>query len=223
MEYKLAFEWLSDPLLQYALYLSGFFILGIAGCIVLIAHKFQSHHSHQVKQAHIAVLIRELLDSEKPHQLQIDNVNQCIQKHPIDVCYAMVRVLENASPLVDIQIFKNIQIIEVINKSLTSLFHKNHAIAIEAIGLLKRDAYRTTLICHLDDPACCSFAAEALVRLDGASTLPIILPYYQRKFLTISQMLTILMKLNPHDLQELIAGNSSIVLPKVITRYLRTS
>lgn len=223
MECKLAFEWLSDPLLQYALYLSGFFILGIAGCIVLITHKFQSHHSHQVKQSHVAALIRELLNSEKPHQLQIDNVNQYIQKHPIDVCYAMVRVLENALPLVDIQIFKHIQIIEAIDKSLASFFLKNRAIAIEAIGLLKRDDYRSTLIHHLNDQSCCSFAAEALVRLDGPSALPIIFPYYQRKFLTISQMLTSLLKLSPNDLEELMAGKGTIELPEEFTRHLRGS
>lgn len=219
----MAFEWLSDLLLQYALYLSGFFILGIVGCIILIAHKFQSHRSHQVKQAHIAVLIRELINSKKPQQFQIDAVNQCIYSHPIDSCYAIVRILENATPVVDMRFFRQIQLKELIDRSLTSLFHKNHAIAIEAIGLLGRDDYRATLISHLNDPACCSFAAEALVRLDGPSALPIIFPYYQRKFLTISQMLTILMKLSPHDLQELMAGNSSIVLPEVITRYLRTS
>jgi len=210
----LDFVWLSDPLLQYALYLTGFFILGIVGCMILIAHKFQSHHSHQVKQAHATELIQELLKAGKPNSLQIDALNQFIQKHPIDACYAIVRTLENASPSIDLRLFKDIQVKETIDRSLASFFHKNHAIAIEAIGLLKQDDYRSILIRYLDDPSCCSFAAKALVRLD-------VLTYYQQKTLSISQVLTGLLQLRPNDLEDLMAGKSSITLPAEFTRYLR--
>jgi hypothetical protein len=223
MECKLDFVWLSDPLLQYALYLTGFFILGIVGCMVLIAHKFQSHHTHQVKQAHATELIQELLKAGKPNSLQIDAFNQFIQKHPIDACYAIVRVLENASPSIDLRLFKDIQVKETIDRSLASFFHKNHAIAIEAIGLLKQHDYRATLLRYLDDPSCCSFAAEALVRLDGMGAVSTILTYYQQKSLTTSQVLTGLVQLSPNDLQDLQADKSSIALPAEFIRYLRAS
>lgn len=221
MECKLDFVWLSDPLLQYALYLTGFFILGIVGCIVLIAHKFQSHHSHQVKQAHATELILELLNGSHPNPLQIDALNQFVQKHPIDACYAIVRILENASPSIDLGLFKDIQVKETIDRSLASFFHKNRAIAIEAIGLLKQDDYHATLLRYLDDPSCCSFAAEALVRLDGMGAVSTILAYYQQKTLSISQVLTGLVQLSPNDLQDLLADKSSIALPAEFTRYLR--
>ena len=215
------FEWLSDPLLQYALYLTGFFILGIVGCMVLIAHKFQSHHSHQVKQAHAKQLIYELINAGQSNQSQVNALNQCIREHPIDTCYAIVRILEDASVPIDIRLFEDIQIKDVIDRSLASFFHKNHAIAIEAIGLLKQDDYRATLLRYLDDPSCCSFAAEALVRLDGMGAVSTILAYYQQKSLSISQTLTGLLQLDPKDLQDLIAGRSAILLPAEFTRYLR--
>ena len=221
MECKLDFEWLSDPLLQYALYLTGFFILGIVGCMVLIAHKFQSHHSHQVKQAHAKQLIYELINAGQSNQSQVNALNQCIREHPIDTCYAIVRILEDASVPIDIRLFEDIQIKDVIDRSLASFFHKNHAIAIEAIGLLKQDDYRATLLRYLDDPSCCSFAAEALVRLDGMGAVSTILAYYQQKSLSISQTLTGLLQLDPKDLQDLIAGRSAILLPAEFTRYLR--
>jgi len=221
MECKLDFVWLSDPLLQYALYLTGLFILGIVGCMTLIIHKFQSHHSHQVKQAHATELIQELLKAGKPNSLQIDALNQFIQKHPIDACYAIVRVLENVSPSIDLRLFKDIRVKETIDRSLASFFHKNHAIAIEAIGLLKQDDYRSILIRYLDDPSCRSFAAEALVRLDGIGAVSTILTYYQQKTLSISQVLTGLLQLRPNDLEDLMAGKSSITLPAEFTRYLR--
>ena len=221
MECKLDFEWLSDPLLQYALYLTGLFILGIVGCIVVISHKFQSHRSHQVKQAHAKQLIYELINTGQSNQSQVNALNQCIREHPIDTCYAIVRILEDTSVPIDIRLFEGIQIKDVIDRSLASLFHKNHAIAIEAIGLLKQDDYRSILIRYLDDPSCCSFAAEALVRLDGIGAVSTILTYYQQKSLTISQTLTSLVQLSPNDLQDLLAGKSSIVLPAAFTRYLR--
>lgn len=218
---KLDFEWLSDPLLQYALYLTGFFVLGIVACMVLIAHKFQSHHSHQVKQAHATQLIQELMNAGQSNQMQIDAFNQYISKHPIDACYAIVRILENAPPPINIGLFRGIQINEVIDQSLASFFHKNHAIAIEAIGLLKQADYRSTLVHYLKDPACCSFAAEAFVRLDGMNAVSTILSYYQQKSLTLSQTLTGVLQLSPHDLQDLMAGKSSIALPAEFMRYLR--
>jgi len=218
---KLDFEWLSDPLLQYALYLTGFFILGIVGCMVLIAHKFQSHHSHQVKQAHATQLIHGLITAGQSNPSQIDTLNQYIHQHPINTCYAIVHVLENASPPIDIRVFEGIQIKNTIDRSLASFLHKNHAIAIEAIGLLKQDDYRATLIRYLDDPSCCSFAAEALIRLDGMGAISTILTYYQHKSLTISQALTGLLQLSPNDLEDLMAGKSSITLPAELTRYLK--
>jgi hypothetical protein len=189
--------------------------------MVLIAHKFQSHHSHQVKQALATQLIQELLHAGQSNQPQIDALNLCIHKHPIDACYAMVRVLENALPPIDIRLFEGIQIKKTIDRSLASFFRKNHAIAIEAIGLLKQDDYRATLIRYLGDPSCCSFAAEALVRLDGMGAISTILNYYQQKSLTISQALTGLLQLSPNDLEDLMAGKGSIVLPAELNRYLR--
>lgn len=220
---KLEFVWLSDPLLQYAFYLTGFFILGIVGCMVLIAHKFESNRSHKVKQAHAKQLIYELINAGQSNQSQVSALNQYIRDHPIDACYAIVRILENASPSIDIRLFEGIQIKDVIDRSLASVFHKNHAIAIEAIGLLKQDDYRSILIRYLDDPSCCSFVAEALVRLDGMGAVSTILAYYQQKTLSISQVLTGLVQLSPNDLQDLQADKSSIALPAEFIRYLRAS
>ena len=187
----------------------------------VIIHKFQSHHSHQIKQAHATELINQLLNADQPDQSHNDTLNQYIDKHPIDTCYAIVRALESTLRPIDLRLFKDIRIKQVIDQSLASFFAKNHAIAIEAIGLLKQDDYRSILIRYLDDPSCCSFAAEALVRLDGMGAVLTILAYYQQKSLSISQTLTGLLQLDPNDLQDLIAGRSAILLPAEFTRYLR--
>lgn len=221
MGYKLDFVWLSDPLLQYALYLSAIFIMGIVACMILIAHKFQSHHSHQVKQAHAIDLINNLLNANQPIQSQIDALNQCICKHPIDACYAVVRVLENASVRINLNTFKPVQVKVAIDQSLRSFFRKNRAIAIEAIGFLHYDCYRPTIICYLKDPQYCSFAAEALVRLDGISAIPIILDYYRQQTLTISQTLTALVQLAPHDLKHLLLAKDESALPTELMCYLK--
>lgn len=218
---KLDFEWLSDPLLQYALYLGGIFFIGILVCMILIAHKFQSHHSHQMRQAHAIGLIRTLLNAGQDNQSHINALNQSIQAHPIDSCYAFVRVLEDSLHPIDLHQFESIQIRRAIDLSLRSFFRKNHAIAIEAIGLLRYDNYCTTITRYLDDPECCSFAAEALIRLKGIAAVPTILDCYHRQLLTISQTLTALAQLAPIDLRGLLLRNTSIALPAEFLRYLR--
>ncbi len=218
---KLDFEWLSDPLLQYALYLSGFFFIGIVCCMILITHKFNSYRSHQAKQNHAIELIKTVLQLNKSDSSANNDLNAYIKAHPIDCCYGFVRVFENATDSIDRKWLKSIDIEYTVNQSLTSLFHKNQAIAIEAIGLLKLQSYRAKILARLEDPQYCPFAAEALIRLDGKVEIPKVLECHQNQLLTISQTLTALFQLDPTDLKALLGSSSSIKIPTEFLRYLK--
>ncbi len=220
---KLDFEWLSDPLLQYALYLSGFFLVGIGCCMVLIAHKFKSYRSHLAKQTNAIELINAVMQLNKSDSTIINDLNVYIQNHPIDCCYGLVRVFENSANPPDPKRLEPINISFAIDECLRSFFHKNRAVAIEAIGLLKLYSYRSNVLANLDCSEYCPFAAEALIRLDGKASIPRILDCYQNHFLTISETLTAFLQLEETDIRYLQEANSSIKIPPEFLRYLRTS
>ncbi len=223
MEYKLDFEWLSDPFLQYALYLSGLFFLGVLCCIIVIAYKFVSYRRHQANQNHAIELIKSVLKLNQNDSSVIHNLNNLIRNKPIDCCYALVRVFENRTEQISPKLLERINLQHIINRSLESLFHKNRAIAIEAIGLLKFQSYRSKILSNLEASQYCPFAAKALIRLDGKAGIPQILDCYQNQLLSISQTLTALMELDSVDLNRLHKTNSSIKIPNEFLRYLKMS
>lgn len=220
MECKLDFAWLSDPLLQYALYLSGIFFAGILACIGLISYKFQSYKRHQVNQAQAIHLLKSYLSEEQAHPHRIDELNIHIHRYPIDACYAIVRVLEN-HPSSDHSQLKGLDLEYAIDQTLGSRFQKNQAIAIEAIGLLQLQSHRSKILLYLEDPQFSSFAAEAFIRIEGLAGIEPILRCYQKGLLTISQTLTAIVQLSPANLKVLFLPNSSLTVPSELIRYLK--
>ena len=219
---KLDFEWLSDPFLQYTLYLSGFFFLGIVCCIIVIAHKFNSYRSHQANQNYAIELINLAIRSNQDDSALTHKINDLIRSHPIDCCYGLVRVFENSANAPDPKQLEPIHISFAIDECLKSFFHENRAIAIEAIGLLKLNSYRSYVLTNLDSSQYSPFAAEALIRLDGKASIPRVLDCYQKHLLTISQTLTALLQLEPSDLWQLHVANSPIKVPTEFLRYLKS-
>lgn len=217
---KLDFAWLSDPLLQYALYLSGIFFAGILACIGLISYKFQSYKRHQANQAQVIHLLKAYLSEEQAHPHRIDELNIHIHRYPIDSCYAIVRVLENHPTSAHFQV-KDLDLEYAIDQTLGSRFLKNRAIAIEAIGLLQLQSHRSKIFLYLEDPQFSSFAAEAFIRIEGLAGIEPILRCYQKGLLTISQTLTALVQLSPANLKALFLPNSSVAIPLELIRYLK--
>ena len=220
MECKLDFVWLSDPLLQYALYLSGIFFTGILACIGLISYKFKTYKRHQVNQTQIIHLLESYLSEEQAHPHRIDELNIHIHRYPIDSCFAIVRVLENHPTSPHSQL-KSLDLEYAIDQTLGSRFQKNRAIAIEAIGLLQLQSHRSKILLYLEDPQFSSFAAEAFIRIEGLAGIEPILRCYQKGLLTISQTLTALVQLSPASLKALFLPNSSVVVPSELIRYLK--
>ncbi len=193
--------------------------------MILIAHKFSSYRSHQIKQNHAIELIKAVLIVRNDHtssMLAITQLNALIRSYPIDCCYGFVRVFESSSEKIDLKLLESVNFQHAIDKTLSSLFHKNRAIAIEAIGLLKLHSYRLIVLASLDLPQYCPFAAEALIRLDGKAGIPKVLDCYQNKILSISQTLTALLQLNMTDLNELRDTDSLINIPNEFKRYLKS-
>jgi hypothetical protein len=190
--------------------------------MILITHKFNSYRSHQAKQKYAIELIKTVLRTNKSDSTTINDLNVYIQTHPIDCCYGLVRVFENSTNPPDPKRLEPINISFAIDECLKSFFHKNRAVAIEAIGLLKLYSYRSNVLANLDSSEYCPFAAEALIRLDGKASIPRILDYYQNHFLTISQTLTAFLQLEETDLRHLQEANSSIKIPPEFLRYLKT-
>lgn len=217
---KLDFAWLSDPLLQYALYLSGIFFTGILACIGLISYKFQSYKRHQVNETQLIHLLESHLSEKQIRQNCIDELNMHIHKCPIDSCYAIVRVMENYPTSAHSQL-KGLDLEYAIDQALGSRFQKNQAIAIEAIGLLQLQSHRAKILLYLEDLQFSSFAAEAFIRIEGLAGIGVILDCYKKGLLSISQILTAIVQLSPMDLKALLLPNSSVEVPTELMQYLK--
>lgn len=219
---RLDFAWLSDPLLLYALALSGLLFGGIFILIFTIIIKHGSRLKCEKIQNHFTSLLnqaRKNIDSNKNSQTEISQINQLIHLHKKDIAYGWVRLLEKLSK----EDRKDYVAIAAQTNMLHCIPHcLNHegiaekCVALEAIGLSDFQMYADDAKKYTETEGIAPYACIALSRLIGEEALTHVIESYKNGFITTTQALAAIVEI-PGDQ---IMGLSKEVLPIELAQYL---
>lgn len=226
MDFRSEFELHTDLLITYAIYMSGLFFFGILCCAVLICYKFIRQSREQLQQQHCITLFQALFDAPPRASPITEQLNAFIRERPITACYGIVRCLENKECNSIKHFHEKLNLVELstaINASIKSVYIKNKAIALEAMGLTKIAIDPKLIWSHLNDNNLAPFATEALARIKGKAALPDIARCHQNQQITNSQLLTALLQINPSDLSQFLNSPEGKLIPAELLRYLRAS
>lgn len=194
------FEFLTDAIIQYALYLSLICMVGIVVCALLIMHKHSAHFVRQKRQKYFQALLDGFLDSEGSEQdFYIELINQQIKKYPIDCVYGGVRLVENLDPEHKKKYFRVASYLrreDAITACLNSRQLEHQCIGLEAVGLGKVHALKNQVLSKVTDPVLAPFAIEALCSLDGDEAFEYLTQLYQDGLITTAQALRALSKID---------------------------
>lgn len=223
---NLVSAWLSDPLIVYALILSGLLFSGIFILFLTIVIK----HRQRIKSVRIQhQFIRELekaLECTKEQRditNEIHKINRLIRLHKKDIAYGWVRLLEK-TPQNErqqyINIAKQTEMMHCIPHCLKKEGLAEKCIAIEAIGLTNLAEYQTALVQFTQSPALAPYACIALARLSGRDALPQIIQSYNLGVLSTTQALSALVEIPQKQVEQLMAESGGTALPKSLQEYL---
>lgn len=229
MGVKLDYEWLSDPLLLYALGLSALLFGGIFILILTIIIKHGRRLRSERIQSDFISLLHQAKERDKDGkdiQQQISGINFLIRDHKKDVAYGWVRLLEQ-SPTSDrtqyIAIAIQTNMLHCIPRCLNDEGMAEKCIALEAIGLSNFQGYVNEVRKYSEQPGLAPYACIALARLIGKESLPQIIESYEKSVLTTTQALAAIAELPQAEVIDYIKNSSNKALPKQIYDYLETA
>lgn len=229
MGVKLDYEWLSDPLLLYALGLSALLFGGIFILILTIIIKHSRRlHGEKIQNDFTLLLhqAKELNKDGKDIRQQISNINFLIQNHKKDVAYGWVRLLEQSSPSDRTQyiaIATQTNLLYCIPHCLHDGGMAEKCIALEAIGLSQFQDYLDEVRQYSEESGLAPYACIALARLIGKGSLPQIIESYEKGVLTTTQALAAIVELPHTEVIDYIKNSSNKAFPKQINHYLKTT
>lgn len=226
MEGKLDFDWLSDPLLLYALSLTALLFGGIFILILTIVIKHSRRlHSEKI-QNHFILLIQQTakyFEEGRDIHDQLGQINALIRIHQKDIAYGWVRLLEN-TPKTDRQkyivIATQTNMLECIPHCLNSGDLAEKCIALEAIGLSHFDNHINDVKQYTDQEIVAPYACVALARLIGKESLPQIIHSYEKGVLLTTQALAAVVEIPDEQIVDYTKDLAQKNLPNQITRYL---
>lgn len=219
---SLDFAWLSDPLLLYALALSGLLFGGIFILILTIIIKHGSRLKSEKIQGQFASLLnqaRKSLDSNKNIDSELSHINQLIGLHNKDIAYGWVRLLEklpkeNRTDYIAIAAQTNM--LSCIPHCLNHQGIAEKCVALEAIGLSDFQMYTDDAKKYTEIEGIAPYACIALARLIGKEALPQIIESYKKRFLSTTQALAAITEIPQDQIMSLRKDS----LPTEIAEYL---
>jgi len=226
MGVKLDYEWLSDPLLLYALGLSALLFGGIFILILTIIVKHSRRlHSEKIQSDFTLLLhlAKERYKDGKDIRQQISSINLLIHNHKKDVAYGWVRLLEQSSTsdrTQYISIAEKTNMLHCIPHCLHDGGMAEKCIALEAIGLSNFQDYIDEVRKYSEQPGLAPYACIALARLIGKESLPQIVESYDKSVLSTTQALAAIVELPQSEVIDYIKNSSKKSFPKQIYHYL---
>ena len=219
---SLDFAWLSDPLLLYALALSGLLFGGIFILILTIIIKHGSRLKSEKIQSQFASLLnkaRKNIDSNRGIESEISHINQLIHLHKKDIAYGWVRFLERL-PKEDrakyIAIAAQTNMLHCIPHCLNHEGIAEKCVALEAIGLSDFQMYADDAKKYTETEGIAPYACIALSRLIGKEALTQVIESYKKGFITTTQALAAIVEIPGGQ----IMGLRKEVLPIELAQYL---
>ena len=226
MEPKLDYAWLSDPLIEYAFYLSCMLFVVILTFILIIVKKYyQRQHELHCQQTLQNFLDRTLqYKQSKSKQLEIINsINVIITKNHLDAICAWSSILESAESIARknyIEIFLKLNYFKLLSDALNGNNLKAQCLAIQLIGICKLKEFTPILKKFIKTPVLSSYVSIALSRIQGIQSIDIVIKAFEGERITTSQLLSAFVEMPKKDLEawQIKQRNSSI--NKLISQYL---
>ena len=226
MEPKLDYAWLSDPLIEYAFYLSCMLFVVILTFILIIVKKYyQRQHELHCQQTLQNLLDRTLqYKQSKSKQLEIINsINVIITKNHLDAICAWSSILESAESIARknyIEIFLKLNYFKLLSDALNGNNLKAQCLAIQLIGICKLKEFTPILKKYIKTPVLSSYVSIALSRIEGIQSIDIVIKAFEGERITTSQLLSAFVEMPKKDLEawQIKQRNSSI--NKLISQYL---
>ncbi|OWF65202.1 hypothetical protein B6A14_05165 [Polynucleobacter hirudinilacicola] len=220
------FDWLSDPLLLYALTLAALLFGGIFMLILTIIIK----HGRRIKSQKIQDYFVSLINQAKEYRLEgkgikheLTYINKLIELHKKDVAYGWVRLLER-TPKKDrdqfIDIAKQTNMLHCIPHCLNDEGIAEKCIALEAIGLSNFDGYTNEAKKYAMQEGIAPYACIALSRLIGKDSLPQIIESYKKGILSTTQALAAIVEIPRDQIINYIQGSTQKTFPTQLSQYL---
>lgn len=219
---RLEFAWLSDPLLLYALALSGLLFGGIFILMLTIIIKHGSRLKSEKIQSQFTLLLnqaRKSLDSNKNIDLELSHINHLISIHKKDIAYGWVRLLEKLpkeNRAEYIAIASQTNMLHCIPHCLNHEGIAEKCVALEAIGLSDFQMYVHDAKKYAEIEGIAPYACIALTRLIGKDALLQVIESYKKGFLSTTQALAAITEIPPDQIMSLRKDS----LPIEIAEYL---
>lgn len=198
---NLAFAWLSDPLLLYALVLSCLLFGGIFLLMLTIIIKHRARLKSQKIQNQFTSLLhraRKNIDTNKSIKSELADINQLIHLHKKDIAYGWVRLLERL-PKEDrteyIAIATQTNMLHCIPHCLNHEGIAEKCVALEAIGLSGFQIYVEDAKKYTEIEGIAPYACIALTRLTGIDALSQVIESYKKGFITTTQALAAIVEI----------------------------
>ena len=226
MEVKLDYDWLSNPLLLYALGLSALLFSGIFILIVTIVIKHGRRLRSERIQNQFTLLFhmaKQRCEDGKDIQQQISSINFLIHEHKKDVAFGWVRLLEQFSKSDRTQytaIAMQTNMLHCIPHCLNGRSMDEKCIALEAIGLSHFDDYINEVKKYSRQPGLAPYACITLARLIGKESLPEIIQSYEESALTTTQALAAIVEISHTEVFDYINDTSNKAFPQQLYHYL---
>ena len=225
MGVSLDFAWLSDPLLLYALTLSGLLFGGIFILIITIVVKHGSRlKSQKIQNQFLSQLdqARQNINSNKSIESQISHINLLIDSHKKDIAYGWVRLLERL-PKEDrkqyISIAEQTNMLHCIPHCLNYEGIAEKCIALEAIGLSGFQMYAEEAKKYTEINGIAPYACIALTRLIGQDALSYVIESYKKGFISTTQALTAIVEIPSKQIMSL----GKATFPIELAQYLEVN
>ena len=219
---SLDFAWLSDPLLLYALALSGLLFGGIFTLMLTIIVKHGRRLRSENIQSQFTSLLnkaRNYVNSNRNIESELSQINQLIHLHKKDIAYGWVRLLEKL-PKEDraeyIAVASQTNMLHCIPHCLNHEGIAEKCVALEAIGLSDFQIYVDAVKQYIETEGIAPYACIALSRLIGEEALTQVIESYKKGSITVTQALAAIVEI-PGDQ---IMGLSKEVLPIELAQYL---
>jgi hypothetical protein len=225
MGVSLDFAWLSDPLLLYALTLSGLLFGGIFILIITIVVKHGSRlKSQKIQNQFLSQLAqaRQNIDSNKSIESQISHINLLIDSHKKDIAYGWVRLLERLSKedrKQYISIAEQTNMLHCIPHCLNHEGIAEKCIALEAIGLSGFQMYAEEAKKYTEINGIAPYACIALTRLIGQDALSHVIESYKKGYISTTQALAAIVEIPSKQIMSL----GKATFPIELAQYLEVN
>lgn len=226
MELKLDFAWLSDPLLEYTLYLSCILLVSILLFIGVIVKKHQ-RRQHEIRcQENLKKLLDEalLLTESKSSNLKVIScINESIKTSNIDLICAWSSIIESSNKSNKeryLKIFLKLNHIELLSKALKSKNIKQKCLAIQTIGICEINEFDEALISFTKVPVLSAYACIALAKTQRLSSINILIDAFNNNLISITELLSALVEIPRKQLIDWQRKKLDKHVNEIISRYL---